>query len=328
MANPMDDIFSKEEIEGMFREINGDAIEPKDAEPTGKLLKIKIYDFKRPNRFSEKHIQALTDIHETLARSLTKLFSQFTQDDIKVNFCSVDSLTYEEFNRSIPTPTSLIISEGIFNSVPLPLSFMIEIDPKNPIPSKTDLNKICKPLLDEYSKIWNNFPGINLEFNLKSMGTNPQLIQIDSPSEMGILITMEANSENSEGMVNIWLPYLFLRPLLPYLEGMDKTNNPATKPYKETNMINNDGTIIEKGLDNLNVQVIAEFGRTVKKLKDIKETQEGAIIELDNIENEPLKIFVNNVLFAHAEAVVINDHFGIRIVEIFDQDPAEQEQSS
>ena len=299
-----------------------------DDEDNGTLRKIQIYDFKRPNRFSEEQIKVLSDIHEKLAQSWEKLFGQYLQSDFYIKYSSVDLLSYEEFLHCIPKPTSLIISEATLDSVPLPNSFLIEIDPGTEISSKCDLSKISNELLDGYATIWNKLYDMKLSFEKKAIETNPHHVNIDLPSEMGALITMEVKNGDAEGMINVWLSNLFLKPLLPYLAGSNKDNIASNKLYKEiSNMNSNKDSQIETGLDNLNIQVVAELGRTMKKLKEIKEVQEGHIMELDNNVHEPICVYVNNVLFAHAETCVVDNNFALRIVEIFDEKSSGQENS-
>ena len=331
MTDPIEEIsskeiFSKEEIKSMFDAINGNRA-PSDYGPsTGITRRILIYDFKRPNRFSDEHIQALKEVHEKAAISWINMFNQHPQANVQIKFCSVDVINYDEFTRSMPTPTSLIISEGVLNSVPITNTFLIEIDPCTSLLDNSDLEKIAVPLLNEYSVIWNDFFGTKLTFKLKSTSSDPHLVNNDLPSEMGALITMEVKNGDAEGMINVWLSYLFLKPLLPYLAGKNKNNVTPKELYKETNSMNsNNDSKVETGLDNLDVQVVAELGRTVKKLKEIKEIEEGSIMELDNDIYGPISVFVNNVLFAHAETCVVDNNFALRILEIFDEKDSDKE---
>jgi len=64
------------------------------------------------------------------------------------------------------------------------------------------------------------------------------------------------------------------------------------------------------------LQVTVELGRTRKLIRDILELTPGSIIELDKLAGEPVDILVNGKLIAKGEVVVIDDNFGVRIVEI------------
>ncbi|MBW1861056.1 MAG: FliM/FliN family flagellar motor switch protein [Deltaproteobacteria bacterium] len=43
---------------------------------------------------------------------------------------------------------------------------------------------------------------------------------------------------------------------------------------------------------------------------------QGSVVELDNLIDQPLEIFVNKKLMAQGEVVVVNEKFGIRLTNI------------
>ena len=81
----------------------------------------------------------------------------------------------------------------------------------------------------------------------------------------------------------------------------------------------NEGTLDKKNLDfilDIPLQVSVELGRTKLLVKDILQLNQGAVVELTKLAGEPLDIFVNSKLVARGEAVVINEKFGVRLVDI------------
>jgi len=64
------------------------------------------------------------------------------------------------------------------------------------------------------------------------------------------------------------------------------------------------------------LEVTVELGRTSKSISDILEFAPGTIIELDKIAGEPVDVLVNGKFVAKGEVVVIEESFGVRIVEI------------
>ena len=71
-------------------------------------------------------------------------------------------------------------------------------------------------------------------------------------------------------------------------------------------------------LKDLQLSIYIELGRTQMQIKDILELERGYVIELDKLASEPVDIFVNNKKIAEGEVVVIDKHFGIRIVNLVD----------
>ncbi len=81
----------------------------------------------------------------------------------------------------------------------------------------------------------------------------------------------------------------------------------------------NQSPIDKKNLDfilDIPLQVTVELGRTKLLVKDILQLNQGAVVELTKLAGEPLDIFVNSKLVARGEAVVVNEKFGVRLVDI------------
>lgn len=70
------------------------------------------------------------------------------------------------------------------------------------------------------------------------------------------------------------------------------------------------------------VQITVELGRTRMPIRNLLQLAQGSVIELNELAGEPLDVFVNGCLVAQGEVVVVNDNFGIRLIEIIT--PAER----
>jgi len=64
----------------------------------------------------------------------------------------------------------------------------------------------------------------------------------------------------------------------------------------------------------LKVSVI--FGKAKMRINDLIQLGQGSVIELDKEVGEPLEIYVNEKLLALGEVVVINEKFGIKLLNI------------
>ncbi|MEI7845162.1 MAG: flagellar motor switch protein FliN [Chloroflexota bacterium] len=69
-------------------------------------------------------------------------------------------------------------------------------------------------------------------------------------------------------------------------------------------------------LMDVSLRVTVELGRTRMQLSQILELQHGSVVELDRIAGDPVDIFVNDLLMARGEVVVVDDKFGVRITEM------------
>jgi len=70
------------------------------------------------------------------------------------------------------------------------------------------------------------------------------------------------------------------------------------------------------------LHLTVELGRTKLLVKDLLQLNQGSVVELGKLAGELLDIFVNSKLVARGEAVVVNDKFGVRLVDIIS--PAER----
>ncbi|WP_438350145.1 flagellar motor switch phosphatase FliY [Paenibacillus sp. FA6] len=89
--------------------------------------------------------------------------------------------------------------------------------------------------------------------------------------------------------------------------------NLQSTPYQQVDQNN-----LELLMD-VPLKVTVELGRTHKQIKDILELSQGSIIELDKLAGEPVDILVNNKMVAKGEVVVIDENFGVRVIEIVSQ---------
>jgi len=59
-----------------------------------------------------------------------------------------------------------------------------------------------------------------------------------------------------------------------------------------------------------------EVGRTRISVRNLLAMTQGSVVELDKLAGEPLDVYVNGTLVAHGEVVVVNDKFGIRMLDV------------
>src|SRR5574344_2252698 len=76
----------------------------------------KLYNFRRPDKFSKEHLRALQDVHREFSRQLSLVLTAYLRMRIEIEVVSTDQLTYDEFIRSMPSPMTI----GIFELNPLP----------------------------------------------------------------------------------------------------------------------------------------------------------------------------------------------------------------
>ncbi|MBN1916627.1 MAG: flagellar motor switch protein FliN [Verrucomicrobia bacterium] len=64
------------------------------------------------------------------------------------------------------------------------------------------------------------------------------------------------------------------------------------------------------------VTVTVELGRTSMVIRDALNLGGGSVVELNKLAGEPVDVLINNKLVARAEVVVVNENFGVKVIDI------------
>ena len=73
-----------------------------------------------------------------------------------------------------------------------------------------------------------------------------------------------------------------------------------------------------KVLENIDVELTVEVGRTEITIRELLRLNEGSVVELERLAGDPLDILINNTKIAKGEVVMIGERFGVRFGEIVD----------
>src|SRR5438132_9014526 len=72
---------------------------------------IKLYDFRRPDRFSKEHIRAIQNIHETFARVTANTLSSYLRSPTTISLSSIEQVVYDEYIHQLANPTLVNLVE-------------------------------------------------------------------------------------------------------------------------------------------------------------------------------------------------------------------------
>ena len=76
--------------------------------------------------------------------------------------------------------------------------------------------------------------------------------------------------------------------------------------------------------DDIPIRITIELGSVIIDIKKLEELGEGSIIELDKLAGEPVGILANGQKIGTGEVVVIDENFGVRVVQIFTKEMLRQ----
>ena len=330
----MNEVLSQDEIDQLLQAISSGESEDTDFKPVNDTRKIKIYDFKRPDKFSKEQIRTVSIMHETFARLTTTSLSAQLRSLVHVHVASVDQLTYEEFIRSIPTPTTL----AVINMDPLKGNAVLEIDPAITFSmidrlfggtgqgakvsrDLTDIEQsvmegIIVRILANMREAWTQV--IDLRPRLGQIETNPQFAQIVPPSEMVVLVTLETKVSEEEGMMNFCIPYLAIEPIISKLSSQfwfSSVRRSSTTQYL--------GTLKEK-LSDVDMDVVAEIGTINMPIRDVLALRVGDVVRLSTVRvGDPLSLSVGNKKKFYCQPGVVGKKMAVQIIEKIDDSETE-----
>lgn len=321
----MNEVLSQDEIDQLLMAISTGESETEDFKPVNDTRKIKIYDFKRPDKFSKEQIRTVSIMHETFARLTTTALSAQLRSMAHVHVASVDQLTYEEFIRSIPTPTTL----AVINMDPLKGNAILEIDPSITFSiidrlfggqgqaSKvqrdlTDIEQsvmetIIVRILANMREAWTQV--IDLRPRLGQIETNPQFAQIVPPSEMVVLVTLETKIGEEEGMMNFCIPYITIEPIISKLSSQFWFS--SVRRSSTTQYLN----VLKEKLSTVDMDVVAEIGSINVPIRDVLNLKQGDIVRLANVRvGDPLTVNVGNKKKFYCQPGIIGKKMAVQVI--------------
>ena len=324
-------ILTKDEINALLSAFQ--TSEAEDAQPTSrggaprKNRQVKIYDFARPDKFSKEQIRTLQMVHNSYARIVSTSLSTFLRCAVQVELVGVDQVSYDEFCKGIPNPTLI----GLFTMAPLSGTAVLEINPYLAFvmmdrllggraddtaasPRElTDLEKmLTAKILDRavtaYQRGWESL--LEVETRLQSVQSSTMFAQVALPSDMVMLVTLEASVDGVPGTISVCVPFLSLEPMLARLNAREWMSGHAQepKPGMRRQVISN--------LMDAPLSVSVELGQARLSLDEVLKLEEGDTIVLQQRANGELPILVEGRRKAVGVPGLAGKVVGVRVTRV------------
>ncbi len=290
----------------------------------------KLYNFRRPDKFSKDNLRALRDIHRDFAKSISLILSGYLRMRVEIEVVSVDQLTYDEFVRSMPSP----INVGVFEFEPLSGQILLGIsfEVLSCIVNRmlggigtidvqtrelTDIEKalakkVINIMLQSLENSWSEIVPVTGKFI--SLDDNYQSIQVATAGEIVALLTFEVHIAGKHyGLFSICFPYPVLETVLGHLstQHIFQTKGLVASNEERLKMISK--------LNTSNVDFRVQFGSCSITLDDFLQLTEGDIIRLDNKVHDDLIVKVNGEKKFFARPGKIKDNICVKITEVYDE---------
>ncbi|TCT26763.1 flagellar motor switch protein FliM [Melghiribacillus thermohalophilus] len=330
-----EEVLSQSEIDALLSAISSGEMDADELKKEEKERKVKVYDFKRALRFSKDQIRGITRIHENFARLLATFLSGQMRTYININVASVDQIPYEEFIRSVPKKTIL----NVFSVAPLEGRLLFEINPNiayamldrvlggagtslNKVDNLTEIetkimSNIFERAMDSLREAWGSI--IDIEPSLEEFEVNPQFLQLVSPNETVVVISLNTTIGEASGMINICIPHIVLEPIISklsvhyWMQDTERKANPK------------DFDNISKGLKSAPVEVKAVLGESTITIEEFLNLAENDVIQLDQSIENPLKLLVNNEPKFYVQPGKSKNKMAVQILEEMSRGELEDE---
>ena len=298
-----DRLLSQEEIDNAFRKLKDAPDESHRAQP---------YDFRRPDRIAKDQLRAIHLLHENFSRSLASSLSAYLRAYVVVNLVSVEQMSFLEFTQCLPSPTCMIA----LGLTPYDGSAVVELNPALVFPilemllggtGKTSakitretteieqsiLEGLYRIILNDLRQAWSQVA--TLGFTIDSHETEPQLLQVLSPNEAVVAVSIEVRVGDTSGMMNIGVPAIVVKMLRQRFDQQWSTRRSHATEDNHARMLR-----IVAGAE---AQLDARLDATPVTMETLLDLEPGDTLLLDYPVRRPLDLSVNGRLKWRGELV-------------------------
>jgi flagellar motor switch protein FliM len=245
---------------------------------------------------------------------------------------SVDQLSYEEFMKVVPNPTTL----AVVDMEPLDGKALLEMDPvlvfqivdrlfggtgdSEPVDIERELTdiehsvieRIFMSMLNNLRDAWEDV--VELRPRLEQIESNPQFVQIVPPNDMVVLITFDTKIGDVEGMTNLCIPYVILGPVVDQLS--------ATFWYSSSRQGLSDEQLKElrDKIDYVEVPVSVKIGNAKLEVNELLNLEEGDVLKLDRGFDEPFDLLINGQAKFACQPGLRGQSKAVQIIEMLEEE--------
>ena len=294
------DVLSQSEIDALLAGVMSGDVDADTMKNDSGGKKVKVYDFKRPDKFSKDQIRTLYMLHESFARLLNTYLSTHLRTLVNVDVASVEQLTYQEFVQSMANPSVI----SVLGVPPLKGNIILEVgteiafafidrvfggDGNTAVKTRVlteiedaVMRRFVNTAMTHFKEAWANVATIN-PF-LETTESNPQFTQIVPPSDMVVIVTIQMKVGEIEGMMNICIPYLVLEPIMSKLTTTFWVASSISKDESEDQV-----AAIQAKLEKTLVPFVVEVGQVQISIREFLTLGFGDVLQLGTKVKEDFK---------------------------------------
>lgn len=294
----MSKTLSQWEIDALLNSISSDDIANGGAGavvgvlPTAPERAIKLYDFRRPDRFSKEHLRAIQNIHETFARVTASSLSSYLRSPTTISLSSIEQVVYDEYVNQLGNPTlvNLVELQPLAGRIVVEMNMNLGMAILDRMMGGAGQVSTRSNELTDIEMALLRTLGATVSAGLKDGWTavadlqpvlvetvlNADLVQAALPGDIAALLLFEIHTLGLSGTISICVPHPVIEPL------MDRLNTQAWFSTSSRKSGSDDDRVrISEGIRGARLPVAVELGSTRITVGELLEIRAGDVIRLD-----------------------------------------------
>jgi flagellar motor switch protein FliM len=266
---------------------------------------VQRFDFRRPSKFSRDNVRAFQIVHETFARQLSTVLATSLRAIAQVTLTSVEQCTYDEYVRSLPNPSYLMILSlnplpgAAVLQLPLPIAFTAvdrllggsgdSLSPKRPLTEIESnlMRSLVERALRELEYAYETL--VRVEAEIIQQEFNPSFAQIAAPSDMALAVRFEMRIGEKKGIASLCIPYTTMQPVLESLASQQLFQDRSAHDPIEW------AQSLEDAVSDVTVDVSVVFDTVSLSAGDVLALEVGDIVPLEHPVDQPVTVRVDGV---------------------------------
>ena len=293
--------------------------------------KFQKYDFRSPRKYTKERLKMLNGVFETYSKVLTTRVNGLVHATCEVVVDTVDEQRYYEFSNALidgevvtvaflnlngdreETPVIICITPTVMVSM---MDRMMggNGDVEDDLPSDyayTDLDLVMyQNLMNEFVSImggsWENY--IRLDFDFGRVEPNPTLVQLIGVEETVVLVSLDIKFPNCSGRLDVCLPDTVLSKIFAEIAKGTTVLRRESEDHSEE---------IRAHLQDTDLDVVAELGRTVVNLRDVYELNVGDVIDMNMKKDSTVVLRIGGRKWFTGLMGAYDKHVAVKIQDVF-----------
>lgn len=319
----MTEILSQSEIDALIAALSTGEVTVDQIQKEEKQGKVRVYDFRRPDKFSKDQIRTLHMLHDTFSRLVTTQFSGLFRTIVQLSIVSVDQIAYKEFTSALANPAII----AVFGMEPLKGNALLEVSPAVGLTmidrlfggpgqavqrsgalteiETTVMERVITGMLSSLREAWKNI--IELRPKLETIETNPLFAQIVAPNEIAVVVTIEARIGEAQGIINLCIPYLVIEPVVSRLSA----RHWFASAQREASA--GGSGVLQRRLESTRLPVIAVLGQATITVGEFMRLQAGDVVRLDTDVGGQMTVMVGDKPKFRGKPGVVRNRLAVSI---------------